>query len=110
MQATLGIEPSSASSRKSKETEVLQLAGKKFLIHHIVDVHRLLDGIKHRIERETPDVVVFGHSHKPHCRELGTILYLNPGYAGRPRFNLERSVAVAHCEAGKIRTEFKPIQ
>jgi uncharacterized protein len=92
-----------------KETEVIQLAGRKFLIHHIVDVHQPPANITHLIQRETPDVVVFGHSHKPYCREIGTILYLNPGYAGRPRFNLERSVAVLNCAEGKLHAEFKPL-
>src|SRR5437762_1300537 len=42
-------------------TEVLTLAGKKFLIHHIVNPHALEESLQRRISTERPDVVVFGH-------------------------------------------------
>jgi putative phosphoesterase len=99
-----GLEP------EFKETEVIQLGERKFLIHHIVDVHGPQENIRPLIEREAPDVVVFGHSHQPHCQKIGTTLYFNAGYAGRPRFTLERSVAVLHCGPGKISAEFKPLR
>ena len=67
-----------------KETEVVQLAGRKFLVHHIVDVHRPSETLQRRITRERPDVVVFGHSHKPFNEAIGGTLYFNPGYAGKP--------------------------
>jgi uncharacterized protein len=99
-----GLEP------EFKETEVIELADRKFLIHHIVDVHELQENIRPIIEREAPDVVVFGHSHKPYCREIGTTLYFNAGYAGRPRFTLERTVALLHCGPGQMRSEFKTLR
>ena len=34
---------------------------------------------------------------------------VNPGYAGRPRFNLARSVALIHRAAAGLRHEFKPL-
>ena len=92
-----------------RETEIVTLAGRKFIVHHIVDVNEPADGIKDRIEREEPDVVIFGHTHKPHASTLGKTFYFNPGYAGKPRFNLPRSVAILHCEAGGIRPEFKSL-
>ena len=88
-----------------RETEVVTLAGRKFLVHHIVDVTALADGIRQRIERETPDVVVFGHTHKPYSAYKGETLFLNPGYAGKQRFNLARSVAILHDD-GQTRAEF----
>jgi putative phosphoesterase len=88
------------------ETEVVTLAGRKFLVHHIVSVSRLQDGIRGRIEREKPEVVVFGHTHQPYSGTVGTTLFFNPGYAGKPRFNNERSVAVLHCEGAQLRAEF----
>ena len=89
-----------------RETEIVTLAGRKFIVHHIVDVHEPAEGIKDRIEREEPDVVVFGHTHKPHASTIGKTLYFNPGYAGKPRFNLPRSVAILHCDGEGIRPEF----
>ena len=89
-----------------KETEVVTLARKKFLIHHIVNPQAPADKIKARIARERPDVVVFGHTHKRFCETLGGILFFNPGYAGKPRFGAERSAAILHCDEKGIRHEF----
>ena len=89
-----------------KETEVIQLDGRKFLVHHIVDVRNPAEGIKRRIIRENPDVVVFGHSHKPYCETIDRTLYFNPGYAGKPRFGLARNVAVLLCDDKGITAEY----
>src|SRR4051794_7089889 len=57
-----------------KETEVVPLCGRKFLVHHIVNVRQPSETIARRIARERPDVVVFGHSHKPFNEVIGTTL------------------------------------
>jgi uncharacterized protein len=93
-----------------EETKTIELAGRKFLVHHIVDPRALADKLKVRIAREQPDVVVFGHTHKAFCETVGGVLYFNPGYAGKPKFNMERSVAILHCERKEIRPEFLPLQ
>lgn len=91
------------------ETELVELGGRKFLLHHIVDVREPHESLQRRIECEAPDVVVFGHTHKPYDEIVGSTRYLNPGYAGKPRFNLPRSVALMHCGPGQLRVEFKPL-
>ena len=92
-----------------RETEVIGLNGRKFLVHHIVDVLRPADAIRQRIARESPDVVIFGHTHKPHAEQLGRTLYFNPGYAGPQRFKLSRSVALLHIDGANLRWEYKPL-
>ena len=94
------------SSTNFKETEVIELAGRKFLVHHIVDPHRPAEAVRRRIARENPNVVVFGHTHKPFNEVIGSTLYFNPGYSGKPRFNLARSVAILHCEPNELRVQF----
>jgi len=89
-----------------RETELAELDGRKFLLHHIVDPRKPADAIQRRIIREGPDVVVFGHTHKPYSETIGRTLYFNPGYAGKPRFNLARSVALLHSNAKGVRPEF----
>jgi len=89
-----------------RETEVIELARRKFLVHHIIDVHRPSDTAARRITREKPDIVVFGHSHKAFNESINGTLYFNPGYAGKPRFNEPRSVAILHCGPKAIRAEF----
>jgi putative phosphoesterase len=90
-----------------KETEVVQLDGCKFLIHHIVDVRSPSAIVKRRIIRDNPDVVVFGHTHKPFNERIGKTLFFNPGYAGRSRFAMPRSVAILHSEGGQVKAEFR---
>jgi uncharacterized protein len=92
-----------------KQTEIVHLAGRKFLVHHIVDVHNPSETLQKRIIREKPDVVVFGHTHKPLHQMIGGILYFNPGYAGKERFGHPRSVAILHCNETEIRPEFRDL-
>ena len=92
-----------------RETEVIEFDGRKFLVHHIVDVRHPAEGVRERIAREAPDAVVFGHTHKPHAEQLGNTLYFNPGYAGPQRFKLNRSVALLHLDGADLRWEFKSL-
>src|SRR5207245_9707222 len=88
-----------------KQTAVIKLSERKFLVHHIVSPRSLEDSLRSRIARERPDAVVFGHTHKPFCETIGGVLYFNPGYAGPSRFGLPRSVAILSCDQNGIRVE-----
>ena len=92
-----------------KETEIVTLAEKKFLVHHIVNPRALSEQMASRLRRQRPDVVVFGHTHKPFAEKVDDVFFFNPGYAGRPKFGAERSVALLHCDAQGIRHEFIPL-
>jgi hypothetical protein len=92
-----------------RETELAELDGLKFLVHHIVSPHELTDTLKARIAKDKPDAVVFGHTHKPHNQVLCGVLFFNPGYAGKARFDLKRSVAILHCGRKEIQPEFLPL-
>ena len=89
-----------------RETEIVELAGRKFLLHHIVDPRAPSETVKRRIARDKPDVVVFGHTHKPFQQTIAGVLYFNPGYAGKSRFGMERTVAILHCDGDSIRAEY----
>ncbi len=89
-----------------RETELRELGGRKFLLHHIVDPLRLSDRVRPRILQDHPDVVVFGHTHKPFCERINGVLFFNPGYCGKPKFAQPRSVAILHCGAQEIHEEF----
>jgi uncharacterized protein len=92
-----------------KETEVVELAARKFLLHHIVNPHVPADKLRARIERERPAAVIFGHTHKRFCETIGGILFFNPGYSGKPKPGTERSAAIFHCDENEIRHEFIPL-
>ncbi len=87
-------------------TETVEIAQKKFLIHHIVSPRELNDYVKERIAKDRPHAVVFGHTHKAFAQTVNGIFFFNPGYAGKPKFGAERSVAILHLDGGKIRPEF----
>ena len=89
-----------------RATEVVSLAGRKFLVHHIVNPQALCEDFQRRIARERPDVIVFGHTHKPFSATVAGTLFFNPGYAGKSRFGMERSVAILHCDEKGIEPEF----
>jgi putative phosphoesterase len=92
-----------------KVTEIVTLGDLKFLVHHIVNPREPNDRLKARLGRNRPDVVVFGHTHKAFNEVIDGVLFLNPGYAGQPKFGTERSVALLHCEGKEIRVEFIPL-
>jgi putative phosphoesterase len=89
-----------------KEVEVFELGRHKFLLQHIVQPNTPTILLSHRVQTEKPDVIVFGHTHKQFNQTVGGIWYFNPGYAGKTRFGLERSVALLHFQKGKIKPEF----
>lgn len=47
------------------------------------------------------DVVIVGHSHRPSQEWLGEVLWLNPGSAGRRRFQLPVTLARLTVRAGR---------
>jgi putative phosphoesterase len=91
------------------ETEIIELADRKFLVHHIVFPPAPSEKLKTRIAGERPDAVIFGHTHKRFCQTIDGILFFNPGYSGKPKFGVERSVAILHCVEKEIRHEFIPL-
>jgi len=90
-------------------TEAVALAGRKFLVHHIVNPRGRTEELRLLVARERPDAVLFGHTHKAQCEIIDAVLYLNPGYAGKPKFREERSVAILHCDGKGMRPEFLPL-
>lgn len=92
-----------------QETEIVTLADKKFLLHHIVNPRALSDPMKARLRRDRPDVVVFGHTHKKFAELVEGAFFFNPGYAGKPKFGAERSVGLIHVDGVALRHEFIPL-
>lgn len=92
-----------------REFELVELSGGKFLVQHIVNPPRPDDALARRIERAQPDLVVYGHTHVAFWGKVGATRFLNPGYAGRQRFQLHRSVALLRCHDGALSVEFKKL-
>ena len=89
-----------------RETEIVELAKRKFMVHHIVNPYAPSEKVENRLKKDHPAVVVFGHTHKPFHESINGVLFFNPGYAGKPKFGAARSVALLHCNAREMRHEY----
>jgi putative phosphoesterase len=90
-----------------RNTAQAEVGGLRFLLHHIVNPRILRDPFRSVVDQVRPDVVVFGHTHQRFEQRIGGVLFINPGYAGKPKLPAnERSVAVLHCGDAGIRCEF----
>jgi len=87
-------------------TQVVALGKVKFLVHHIVTPLALTEELKARIAKEKPDVVMFGHSHRQFNERVNGVLFVNPGYAGKPKFGAECSAALMEVTAKITRVRF----
>jgi hypothetical protein len=74
---------------------VVELAGYRIAVRHVVyeggKVHREARAF---LDREQPDLCIFGHTHQPKIERLGRTLLINPGSAGPKRFTLPRGIGL----------------
>jgi hypothetical protein len=80
------------------EVEVLVLGGFKFVLRHIFDARSPGAEMRELLRREKPHAIVFGHTHVPCFERRGDVILFNPGYAGRQRFKLPRTVGILRCD------------
>lgn len=81
------------------ETELFQLGGRYiYLLHNLdeLDIDPVAAGV---------DVVISGHSHKPHQFHRDGVLYLNPGSIGPRRFSLPIAMARLTLGDADLRVE-----
>ena len=90
-------------ARKLPLTEVVNADGVQlYLLHDIsqLDLDPKAAGFS---------AVICGHSHRAHAETRDGVLYLNPGSAGRRRFDLPITVAEIRIEGGRMSYSFKTI-
>ena len=92
-----------------RELEIVELADTKILITHIVPFHNPHAPIFDSIRRVQPDIVLYGHTHKPADETRDGIRYLNPGSAGPKRFKLPRTVALMDLSNSPPKVEFRDL-
>lgn len=81
-----------------REFEAVTLANHAFFLQHIVRPENPDPTLRKRLLKFQPRTVIFGHTHRAEATELHGILFLNPGYAGKPRFNQPRSLAILNIQ------------
>jgi len=86
------------------ETERFELEGVRFVMHHIGGhPNRWGQGVGTMLRAERPDVFICGHSHILRIErvpELGGMLYLNPGAAGRQGLHQVKTCVRLHVSDG----------
>ena len=93
-----------------RDTEVSTLDQRDFLVQHIVNPLAPAEPLRKRMAKIRPAAVVFGHTHEVFEQTLGGILFINPGYAGRPKFSQPRTVAILHTDARSMHLEILPLR
>lgn len=83
-----------------RETEAIELGPLRILLHHIVDPRQPDELLRGWLLRGWVNIVVYGHTHKPLAEMRDSVLYVNPGYTGRPRFHMPRSLATLEVSGG----------
>ena len=91
------------------ETAVATVGGKKFLVQHIVDPHRLQAPLRERLKHVQPDVVIFGHTHEPLQKTIDNTLFVNPGQ-GYKSFMVNCTLAAITIDGADIKSEIKTIE
>lgn len=105
--AVLGNTDSFPLASRLKESEVMDLGGKRLLlIHQVGHPQRPAPAVTSLLSKHPIGLVVFGHTHAPFDRTLGGVRYLNPGGAGPRRFQLPRSVALLELGPRAVTVEF----
>ena len=74
---------------------MIELAGRRIAIRHILyEGGKMTKEGRAFLERDHPDVCIFGHTHQPKAEWFGKTLLFNPGSAGPRRFKLPRGVGL----------------
>jgi len=90
-----GNNDTAAWARRLRETEVLEIAGRRVCVVHelaLLEADPVSAGYH---------VVISGHSHRPSKVRRAGVLYLNPGSAGPRRFSLPVAVALLSLPSGR---------
>ncbi len=82
---------------------VVELGGKRIALRHILyEGGKLTQEGRAFLDREQPDICIFGHTHQQKAEWLGPTLLFNPGSAGPKRFRLPRGVGILTLESDAI--------
>lgn len=92
------MDPQAARARLP-EKQLLELGNFRIgLIHGWGSPNGLAARVRSRFAKESPDCIVFGHSHSPYDLLEDDILMFNPGSATDRRFAPRRTVGILHLD------------
>lgn len=72
------------------------------VLHDIGKPEKLKPDARRLLEKSGAQVLVSGHSHKPHALVLDGVLFVNPGSAGPRRFSLPRAAGLLEIARTRV--------
>jgi len=98
------VEGNNDSFRRFSEQRIERMENYSVLVRHIFgELHQLGKTEMQLLRKRKPDVVIFGHSHRPYKQMLEGTLLFNPGSAGPRRFSLPRTLGILNLSGSGIR-------
>lgn len=89
------------------QTRIVQAAGLRIgLIHGWGSKEGLAERVLTRFKRDTPDLVVYGHSHVPFWGKVNEVPMFNPGSANQNRNMGTGTVGIIEIVDGRIEGRF----
>ncbi len=89
------------------QTRILKLGSKKIaLIHGWGSKDGLVQRIFERFEPDSPDIIVYGHTHMPFWGEINGVMMFNPGSASRNVFPPGRTVGLLEIIDESVQAKF----
>ncbi len=89
-----------------RDKKILNICGKKVcLMHGDGNPEKLIPLLENEFSEENPDIVIFGHSHKPMNKYIGKVLFFNPGSPTDTVFAPYRSYGIIEIAKGKIKSD-----
>jgi len=89
------------------EKKTLNIEGKKICVMHgYGHPDKLVDVLKNEFFPEKPDIIIFGHSHKPKNEYIDGVLFFNPGSATDTVYAPYRSYGIIEIDkAGAVKAD-----
>jgi putative phosphoesterase len=82
---------------------IIELGGRRIGLRHVLfEGGKLTKAGQTFLERERPDVCIFGHTHQPRAEWFGKTLLFNPGSAGPKRFTFPRALGIIRISEGRV--------
>ena len=92
------------------DMERICLNGNNIVVQHILAPDLIAPELAESLRQQGVDAVVFGHTHRPFARQEESVFFFNPGYAGKKRFQLPRSVGLLELQPGAISARHIPLE
>ncbi|MFH1782395.1 MAG: metallophosphoesterase family protein [Candidatus Omnitrophota bacterium] len=104
VEAVRGNMDTGATREALPEKRIIKVEGKTLCIMHgYGHPKNLIETLKNEFSDEKPDIIVFGHSHKPANELIKGVLFFNPGSA-------TDTIFTPYCSFGTIEVTKKDIK